>query len=59
MPRSSAEVRRVFAHRILEDEVDGKKEKQGDQRDGEEVEVNGDAESIRETYNEMTHETCA
>ena len=42
VPRSSAEVRRVFVHHILEDEVDGKKEEQSDQReDGEEREVNG------------------
>ena len=43
VPRSSAEVRRVFVHHILEDEVDGQKEEQGDQReDDEEEEVNGD-----------------
>ena len=43
----------------LEDEVDGQKEGQGDQRDGDkEKEVNGDVESIRETHNEMTHGTC-
>ena len=56
VPRSSAEVRKVFVHHILEDEVDGQKEEQGDQRDGEEgEEVNGDAEAIRETHN--AHET--
>ena len=61
VPRSSAEVRRVFVHHILEDEVDGQKEEQGDQReDGEEDEVNGDVEerAIRHN-NQMTHETCA
>ena len=42
VPRSSAEVHREFVHHILEDEVDGQKEGQGDQReDGEEGEVNG------------------
>ena len=60
MPRSSAEVRKVFVHHIVEVEVVGQKEEQGDQRDGdEEEEVNGDVESIRETHNEMTHGTCA
>ena len=44
MPRSSAEVSRVFVHHILEDEVDGKKEGQSDQREDEEEEVNGDVE---------------
>ena len=47
VPRSSAEL-----HHILEDEVDGQKEQQGDQRDGDqEEEVNGGVEAIRETYN--------
>ena len=47
-------------HHILEDEVVGQKEEQGDQRDGEEgEEVNGEVESIRETHNDMTHGTCA
>ena len=32
VPRSSAEVHRVFMHHILEDEADGQKEDQGDQR---------------------------
>ena len=60
MPRSSAEVRRVFVHHIVEAEVVGQKEEQGDQRDAdEEEEVNGDVESIRETHNVMTHGTCA
>ena len=56
VPRSSAEVRRVFVHNILEDEVDGQKEERGDQREDEEGEVNGDVEAIRETHNaHMTH----
>ena len=60
VPRSSAELHKRFVHRILEDEVDGQKEEQGDQRDGEEgEEVNGEVESIRETHDEMTHGTCA
>ena len=43
VPRSSlAEVHREFVHHILEDEVDGQKEGQGDKReDGEEEEENG------------------
>ena len=42
VPRSSAEVQREFSDHILEDEVVGQKEGQGDQReDGEEREVNG------------------
>ena len=51
MPRSSAEVRRVFIHHILEDEVDGQNQEQGDQRHGDEEEekVNGEVEAIRET----------
>ena len=48
VPRSSAEVRRVFVHHILEDEVDGQEEGQGDQReDGEEEEVNGVVEEYQ------------
>ena len=39
VPRSSAEVRRVFMHHIVEVEVDGPMEEQGDQREDEEVEV--------------------
>ena len=55
VPRSSAELHRGFVHHILEDDVDGQKEEQGDQRDGEEgEEVNGDVEAIRETHNQMT-----
>ena len=59
MPRSSAEVHRVFVHHILEDEVDGQKERQGDQReDGEEEEVFGVVEekAIRRTHNNNAHE---
>ena len=41
VPRSSAKVHRVFVHHILEDEVDGQKEGQGDQREDGEEEVNG------------------
>ena len=49
---------RGFVHHILEDEVDGQKEEQGDQReDGEEEEVHGDVEEIRETHNNNAHET--
>ena len=56
VPRSSAELHRGFVHHILEDEVDGQKEGQGDQREDEEGEVNGDVEAIRETHNNA-HET--
>ena len=60
VPRSSAELHRGVVHHIVEDEVDGQKEEQGDQRDGDqEEEVNGDVEAIRETHNEMTHGTSA
>ena len=57
VPRSSAEVRRVFIHDIMEVEAVGQKEQQGDQRDDEEEEeVNGGVEEIRNsTRNEMTH----
>ena len=51
VPRSSAELHKGFVHHILEDEVDGQKEEQGDQREDEEEEVNGDVESIKETHN--------
>ena len=57
VPRSSAEVQKKFVHHILEDEVDGQKEGQGDQReDGEEEEVSGVVEerAIRQTH-QMTH----
>ena len=57
--RSSPELHRRFVHHILEDEVDGQKEEQVDQREeDEEEEVSGDVEAIRETH-QMTHETCA
>ena len=52
VPRSSAEVHKEFVHHILEDEVDGQKEGQGDQReDGEEREINAVVEekAIRQT----------
>ena len=45
VPKSSAEVRRVFAHHIVEIEVVGQLEEQGDQRVEEEEEVNGDVEA--------------
>ena len=52
VPKSSAEVRRVFVHHIVEVEVVGQKEEQVDQRDGDqEEEVYGDVEAIRETHN--------
>ena len=51
VPRSSAELYKGFIHHILEDEVDGQKEQQVDQRekDKEEEEVNGSVGAIRET----------
>ena len=57
VPRSSAEVRRVFVHDIMEVEGVGQYEQQGDQRDDEEgEEVNGGVEEIRNsTQDEMTH----
>ena len=57
VPRSSAEVRRVFIHDIMEVEGVGQQEQQGDQRDDEEgQEVNGGVEEIRNsTHNKMTH----
>ena len=46
-----------LVHHILEDEVDGQKEEQVDQREkDEEGEVNGGVEAIRETHNNA-HET--
>ena len=59
VPRSSAEVRRVFVHHILEDEVDGQKKGQGDQRkDDEEEVVNGVIEERAIRHNaHMKHET--
>ena len=52
----TAEVRRVFVHHILEDEVHGQKGQEDDQREDEEGEVNGDVEAIRETHNNNAHE---
>ena len=44
------EVRRVFLHHILEDEVDGQKEEQGDKReDGEEGEESGFVEERQQS----------
>ena len=44
-------MRWVFVHHIVEVEVVGQKEEQGDQREGEErEEVNGDVEAIRERH---------
>ena len=49
-------MRRVFVHHTVEIEVVGQLEEQGDQRDEEEGEVNGEVEEIRNsTHNEMTH----
>ena len=57
MPRSSAEVRRVFVHHIVEDEVDEQKEGQSDQKeDGEEREVNGDVEEREGNQTQRSHE---
>ena len=56
VPRSSAEVHREFVHHILEDEVDGQKEGQGDQREAGEEEVNGVVEEREIRHNnQMTH----
>ena len=49
------ELNRELVHHILEDEVDGQEEEQGDQREDEEEKVNGDVEATRETHN--AHET--
>ena len=56
VPRSSAELHRGFVHHILEDEVDGQKEEQGDQREDEEGEVNGDVEERQQS--DTTDDTC-
>ena len=57
MPKSSAEVHREFVHHILKNEVDGQEERQDDQReDGEEEEVNGVVEEIKQTQ-QRSHET--
>ena len=48
VPKSSAEVRRVFIHDIKEGEGVGQQEQQGDERDDEEGdEVKGEVEEIR------------
>ena len=48
VPKSSAEVRRVFVHHIVEVEVVGQEEEPVDQRDDEEgEEMNGGVEEIR------------
>ena len=54
LPRSSlAEVHREFVHHILEDEVDGQKEGQGDNReDGEEREESGVVEERAIRHND-------
>ena len=58
VPRSSAEVRRVFIHDIKEVEGVGQLEQQGDHRDDEEGdEVNGEVEEIRSIAH-STHESC-
>ena len=57
VPRSSAEVRRVFAHHMLEDEVDGQNERQVDQReDVEEGEESGVVEESQNKHMRMTHD---
>ena len=56
VPRSSAEVRRVFVHHIVEVEVVGQLEQEVDQRDeDEEEEVNGDVEERQRSEQQMTH----
>ena len=56
VPKSSAEVRRVFIHDIMEVEGVGQQEQQGDQRDDKERdEVNGEVEEIRSNAH-STHE---
>ena len=57
VPRSSAEVRRIFLHDIKDVEGVGQKEQQEDQRyDEEGDEVNGEVEEIRSNAH-RTHET--
>ena len=57
MPRSSAEVRKVVVHHIVEVEDVGQQEQQGDQRDDEERDgVNGGAEEIRNSTHNNAHE---
>ena len=57
VPRSSAEVRRVFIHDIKEVEVVRQQEQQGDKRDDEEgEEVKGKVEDVRSNAH-SAHET--
>ena len=57
VPRSSAEVRRVFIHDIKEVEGVKQQKQQGDKRDDEEgYEVNGEFEEIRSNAH-RAHET--
>ena len=57
VPRSSAEVRRVFVHHIVEVEGVGQYEQQGDQRDDEEGdEVNGRRDQEQHSRRD---DTCA
>ena len=54
VPKSSAEVRKVFIHDIKEGEGVGQQEQQGDKRDDEEGdEVNGEVEEIRSNAHYM------
>ena len=57
VPRSSAEVRRVFIHDSKEVEGVGQQEQKGDKRDDKEGdEVNGEVEEIRSNAH-SAHET--
>ena len=57
VPKSSAEVRRVFIHDSKEGEDVGQQEQQGDKRDDEEGdEVKGEVEEIRSNAH-SAHET--
>ena len=57
VPKSSAEVRKVFIHDIKEDEGVGQQEQQDDKRDDEEGnEVKGEVEEIRSNAH-STHES--
>ena len=57
VPRSSAEVRKVFTHDIKEVQDVGQQEQQGDERDDEEGdEVKGEVEEIRSNAH-SAHET--
>ena len=57
VPRSSAEVRRVFVHHIVEVEVVGQQEEHVNQRDEDEEgeEVNGSVEERQQSEQQMTH----